>query len=188
MLSKCPLKRNHGPAIDMWSVVHFPLALISNLAPVRFSPSQGAKGVSNWRRSESSRTLTLIPLPSSGGAKYPLSSASKPWGGSSCPVGGSKRTSSPSELMRVSCSGSKSKRPEIATAATISGEATKAWVFGFPSLRLEKLRLKEWTILFFSFLSAPARAHCPIHGPQALVNILASKSSKIDNKPSRSAV
>ena len=39
-----------------------------------------------------------------------------------------------------------------------------------------------------SCLSAPSRAHCPIHGPQALVNILASKSSKIDKSPSRSAV
>ena len=31
-------------------------------------------------------------------------------------------------------------------------------------------------------------AHCPIHGPQALVNILASKSSKIPNIPSLAAV
>ena len=28
-------------------------------------------------------------------------------------------------------------------AATISGEATKAWVFGFPSARLAKFLLKE---------------------------------------------
>ena len=76
----------------------------------------------------------------------------------------------------------------MATAATISGEATKAWVFGFPSARLEKFLLKECMMAFFSCLSAPALAHCPIQGPQALVNMVASKSSKISSKPSRSAV
>ena len=40
---------------------------------------------------------------------------------------------------------------------------------------------------FFSCLSAPALAHCPIQGPQALVKIVASKSSKISSKPSLSA-
>jgi len=39
-----------------------------------------------------------------------------------------------------------------------------------------------------SSLSAPYRAHWPIQGPQAFVNILALKSSKIDNSLSRSAV
>ena len=33
--------------------------------------------------------------------------------------------------------------PAMAKAVTISGEATKAWVFGLPSLREVKLRLKE---------------------------------------------
>ena len=76
----------------------------------------------------------------------------------------------------------------MATAATISGEATKACVLGFPSARLEKFLLKECTIEFFSCLSAPSRAHWPIQGPQALVKIFAFKSSKTLNRPSLSAV
>ena len=43
-------------------------------------------------------------------------------------------------------------------------------------------------IEFFSCLSAPSLAHCPIHGPQALVKTLASSFSKISKKPSLSAV
>ena len=84
-----------------------------------------------------------MPEPSATGAKYPLSLTSKPNGGSSVPVGGSSFTSSPFWLISVSLTGSKSNRPEMATAATISGEATKACVFGLPSLRLEKFRLNE---------------------------------------------
>ena len=42
---------------------------------------------------------------------------------------------------------------------------------------------------FFSCFSAPSRAHCPIQGPQALVNILVPSSLlKVSIKPSRSAV
>jgi hypothetical protein len=61
----------------------------------------------------------------------------------------------------------------MAIAVTISGEATKACVFGFPSARFEKLRLNEWMIVFFSPFSAPGRDHWPIHGPQALAKTLA---------------
>ena len=188
ILSKCPRKRNQGPAIDMWSVVHLPKALISSFAPKRFCPSHGTNGVSNCKRSESLLTTTETPEPSATGAKYPLSSTSKPLGGSSIPVGASRRTSSPSSLISASFIGLKSSLPEMATAATISGEATKACVFGFPSARLEKFLLKEWMMVFFSCLSAPDLAHCPIQGPQALVNMVASKSSKISSKPSLSAV
>src|SRR5690606_29399243 len=35
---------------------------------------------------------------------------------------------------------------------------------------------------------APTRAHIPIHGPQALVNIVASRSVNVSSSPSRSAV
>ena len=62
----------------------------------------------------------------------------------------------------------------MAIAATISGDATKACVFGFPSARFAKFLLNEWTILFFgAFFGSSYLAHCPIHGPHALVNILA---------------
>jgi len=46
-------------------------------------------------------------------------------------------------LISVSVAGLKSKRPEMAIAATISGEATKAWVLGLPSARLLKFLLNE---------------------------------------------
>jgi len=49
--------------------------------------------------------------------------------------------------------------------------------------------LNECTILFFgAFLGSEYLAHWPIHGPQALVNILASNFSKIPKIPSLSAV
>ena len=73
-------------------------------------------------------------------------------------------------------------------AATISGEVTKANVLGLPSARLAKFLLNECTIVFFSAFSAPVLSHIPIHGPQAFVKIVAFKSSKILNKPSRFAV
>ncbi|GAL82321.1 hypothetical protein JCM19274_2098 [Algibacter lectus] len=67
----------------------------------------------------------------------------------------------------------------MAMAAVISGEATKACVFGFPSARLAKFRLNECTMLFFgAFFGSLYLAHCPIHGPQAFVNIFASRFSK----------
>jgi hypothetical protein len=39
----------------------------------------------------------------------------------------------------------------MAIAVTSSGEVTNAWVFGLPSFRLEKFRLNECTMVFFSF-------------------------------------
>jgi len=74
-------------------------------------------------------------------------------------------------------------------AAVSSGDATKACVLGFPSARLAKLRLNECTILFLgAFLGSEYLAHCPIHGPHALVNMVASNFSKTSRIPSRSAV
>jgi hypothetical protein len=40
MLSKCPRYFNHGPAIEIWSVVHLPFALINNFKPFKSVPSQ----------------------------------------------------------------------------------------------------------------------------------------------------
>ena len=95
----------------------------------------------------------------------------------------------PFSFVRESVIGLKSNLPEIAMAATISGEPTKAWVFGFPSARLAKFLLKECTIVFFSCLSAPFLSHCPIQGPHALVNILVdSNFLNVSINPSLSAV
>src|SRR5690606_40801826 len=102
--------------------------------------------------------------------------------------GGLNITSSPLLFINVSVIGLKSKRPEIANAATISGDVTKACVLGFPSARLEKLRLNECTMVFFSPLSAPSRSHCPIQGPQAFVHTLVPIFSNASIIQSRSMV
>ena len=72
-----------------------------------------------------------------------MSSTSKPLGGSSYPTGSESFTFFPSSLVRKSVIGLKSNLPEIAIAATISGDATKACVFGFPSALLAKFLLNE---------------------------------------------
>ncbi len=188
MLSKCPRYFNHGPAIEIWSVVHLPFALINNFKPFKSVPSQAANGASNCKRSEVGFTFTSTPLPSSNGAMKPASSTAKPLTGSSSPVGGSNFTCSPFSLVNVSVKGLKVRSPAIAKAVVSSGEATNAKVFGFPSWRLAKLRLKECTIVLRSCLSAPWRAHMPMQGPQALAYTVAPILLKVSIKPSRSIV
>ena len=78
--------------------------------------------------------------------------------------------------------------PERAAITAMSGLATKAWVLGLPSARLAKLRLKLWTMVFSSFLSAPARSQRPMQGPQAFVMTVAPNFSNRAISPSRSAV
>ena len=76
----------------------------------------------------------------------------------------------------------------MVNAIVSSGEATKAYVFGFPSARLAKFRLKEVTIEFLRVGSSVTRFHCPIQGPQAFAIIVAPIFSKASIIPSRSAV
>ncbi len=76
----------------------------------------------------------------------------------------------------------------MVSAITISGEATKAKVFGLPSARLAKLRLKEVTIEFLRVGSSVWRFHCPMQGPQAFAMIVAPIWRKRVIIPSRSAV
>ncbi len=76
----------------------------------------------------------------------------------------------------------------MANAVTISGEATNACVFGLPSLRAAKLRLKEVMIEFLRLGSLLWRAHWPMHGPQALASTTPPILSKVARMPSRSAV
>eukprot|EP00958_Prasinococcus_capsulatus_P028596 scaffold7020_cov430-Prasinococcus_capsulatus_cf.AAC.3 len=61
--------------------------------------------------------------------------------GSSSPYGESSIISLPSGVVIASVSGLKVILPAIVMAVTISGDATKAWVAGFPSFRAAKLRL-----------------------------------------------
>ena len=68
ILSRCPLYFSQGPAMEIWSVVHFPKALISRRSPFRSVPSQEAKGSSSCRRSLSGLTSTSTLEPSTAGA------------------------------------------------------------------------------------------------------------------------
>ncbi len=56
-------------------------------------------------------------------------------------MGASSLISLPSAPTRVSFSGLKVRSPAMAKAVTSSGDVTKAWVAGLPSLRAAKLRL-----------------------------------------------
>ena len=76
----------------------------------------------------------------------------------------------------------------MVNAMVSSGEATNAYVFGLPSARLAKFRLKEVTIEFLRVGSSVTRFHCPIQGPQAFAIIVAPIFSKASIIPSRSAV
>ena len=73
MLSKCPRNFNHGPAIEIWSVVHLPFALINSFNPFKSVPSQALNGSNNCNRADLGSTITVTLLPSSAGAWYPAS-------------------------------------------------------------------------------------------------------------------
>lgn len=114
-------------------------------------PSHAAKGSNNCKRLDAGSTATTTLEPSAAGAWYPASSTAKPLNGNSSPVGGSNFTCSPLSLVKVSVNGLKVKSPAIASAVTISGDATNAKVLGLPSARFAKFLLKECTMVFFSF-------------------------------------
>src|SRR5690606_34532877 len=90
--------------------------------------------------------------------------------------------------MMVSVIGLKVRSPAMVNAVTISGDATKACVFGLPSFLLAKFLLKEVMMLFFRLGSLECLAHWPMHGPQALARITPPILSNTSNKPSRSVV
>ena len=141
MFSRWPRYLSHGPAMEMWSVVHLPRALATTSRSSKSAPSQGSKGSSNCRRCEPGATRTSTPEPSAGGATKVSRPGSNPRSGSSTPAGADRRTGLPSGSVSSSAAGSKSMVPARARATTVSGEVTKASVAGSPSLRLGKLRL-----------------------------------------------
>ena len=71
MFSRWPRYRSHGPAAEMWSVVHLPLALTSTGSSRKSLPSQGANGSSSWRRSLVGPTDHLDALAVPDGARKP---------------------------------------------------------------------------------------------------------------------
>ena len=64
----------------------------------------------------------------------------------------------------------------------------KAWVFGLPSARLAKLRLKLVTMVLRRVGSSVLRSHWPMQGPQAFAITFAPASRRVSSRPSRSAV
>lgn len=85
----------------------------------------------------------------------------------------------PSAALILSVLGSKSRLPLIAKAVTSSGDVTKAWVAGLASLRPVKLRLYEFTIVFFSPFLTSFLSHWPMHGPQALAKTVPPNSRRV---------
>mmetsp|Transcript_7113 Transcript_7113/g.10671 ORF Transcript_7113/g.10671 Transcript_7113/m.10671 type:complete len:230 (-) Transcript_7113:1286-1975(-) len=188
MLSRWPRYLSQGPAMLMWSVVHFPCALISTgQSAASSAPSHPSNGSSRARRALSGLTTTSSPVPSSGGAWKVSSPGSNPRGGSSFPWGASNLNSPPPGVGMESLSGSKVMVPAKAQAVTSSGEVTKAWVWGLPSLRLAKLRLYEVRME----LASPCFSclfHWPMQGPQALASTVPPAFSKVSTRPSRAMV
>lgn len=81
------------------------------------------------------------------GGSYLDSPLANPAAGSSCDVGGENLNGFPEEVVIVSVRGLNEREPPKAMAVTISGEARKFMVLGFPSLREAKLRLNEERIV-----------------------------------------
>ena len=72
MLSRWPRYLSHGPAAEMWSVVHLPLILIRTSARSMLFPSHASNGSSSCRRVlfGSTFTDTLLACSTVGGAWY----------------------------------------------------------------------------------------------------------------------
>lgn len=66
ILSKWPRYLSHGPAAEIWSVVHFPLTLIKTVKSVKSFPFQTSNGSSNCKRWLFGSTFTLTDDPSCG--------------------------------------------------------------------------------------------------------------------------
>ena len=97
-------------------------------------------------------------------------------------------TFSPFSFTNVSINGLKHKSPATVSAATTSGEPINVCVFGFPSARFAKLRLKEVIIELGRSGLSVSRFHCPMQGPHALAITMPPTDSNSAKTPSRSAV
>lgn len=64
MLSKCPRYLSHGPAAEMWSVVHFPFTLIRTESSFKSLLSQVSNGSNNCKRWLLGSTSTCTAEPS----------------------------------------------------------------------------------------------------------------------------
>ncbi len=73
-------------------------------------------------------------------------------------------------------------------ATTRSGDVTKEWVAGFPSLRPVKFRLYDDRIELASPFLTSRRSHWPMQGPQALARTIPPNSSNVSSWPSLAMV
>mmetsp|Transcript_31568 Transcript_31568/g.79175 ORF Transcript_31568/g.79175 Transcript_31568/m.79175 type:complete len:236 (+) Transcript_31568:298-1005(+) len=186
IFSRWPLYASHGPAGEIWSVVHFPATFTRTGRSTRSRPSHGANGRSSCRRRDWGSMLTRRCVPSAGGSRRPSWPRSKPAGGRSIPSGGANwKGTSPGSL---SVTGLKDSDPANAMAVTISGDARNECVAGFPSLRPAKLRLKEHKMELGVFTFTSSRCHCPMQGPQALAYTRPPTACSVRWCPSRSIV
>ena len=183
ILSKCPRKRNQGPAMEIWSVVHLPFTLMST-GILLYSSGFGALNASSFcSLLESGAMTTWTADPSSAGATNPFASGTNPPWGSSVPMGGL------SAMPLMGCLVKSTVRsPVSANPMTVSGDATKAWVSGLPSLRDVKLRLNDVMMELRSPFCTSCLFHCPMHGPQALARTVPPTDSSFASMPSRSMV
>src|SRR5277367_2113226 len=140
ILGRWPLYLSQGPAAEMVSVVHFPVTLYRTRNPLRSWSGNGAKGSRSARRSDVGDTTTSVSGLGAAevGRNASLPSA-KPLVGSSAPWGGEKRKLSPDGVVMLSVRGLNVVLPAYDMAVTISGDARKFIVSGFPSLRPRKL-------------------------------------------------
>ena len=175
----------------MWSVVVLPWDLSSTGRSTKSLPSQAGKGVRRSRRSLCRIDDHIQPCAVRDGQRAARSPP--PPGGSRCRAirrrwADRACTISPASLTRLSVRGLNSSVPARAKAVTISGEAMKLWVPWLPSLRPEKLRLKELMMLFCSPCWTSVRRHWPMHAPQALARRWRPWPPSAPNWPSRSTV
>ena len=159
-LSRCPLRDNHAPAGEMWSVVHFPFALTIIGSSTKSSPFHFSKGAKRCRRLlfGSITTLTLVEL-EGGATKIPSGILNPSSGTSGAIVGGCNLNFVPSAATRSSFNGLKDNFPPNAKAIIISGLPIKLRVDLCPSFRPGKFLLNVVTIEFFSFFSNSGLFH-----------------------------
>src|SRR5262245_59622681 len=144
----------------MWSVVVLPLVFRSTGMSLKSWPLHAGQGSISCSRSLFGSTLSVMALPSAGGATYTGRPRSKFFDGTSgAAFGGVSLKGLPSAPVRVSVIGLNESRPARAHAVTISGLPMKFIVVGWPSLRRGKLRLYEVTIVLGTAVSSLDRRH-----------------------------
>ena len=140
MFSRWPRYRSHGPAAEMWSVVHLPWALSSTARSTKSLPVPRRERLEQLQPFAVGADVDLTPVRvGRRGEEAGLRPVEALRELVADRLGQPDRSAV--DVVSVSVSGSKSSVPARASAITVSGEVTKARVAALPSLRLGKLRL-----------------------------------------------